>query len=859
MARKSPHQAHHNKRSERIEPKMGDEQRAGLLNLRLGPQDRAATGPDKPASPAKSAGRQNQKKSAAKGASPSAHARTSSKNKTNKPARGRASSSNKPARARALGAKNRRRTNRKASKTGIDLLGLMRGGLYWSAVVSVWGLVAIAGVLAYSAATLPQISTWRIPERPPNVKILDANGALLANRGDTGGEAVRLEQLPPHLIEAVMAIEDRRFKTHFGIDPIGLTRAMVTNIAAGRVVQGGSTLTQQLAKNLFLVPDRTLERKLQEVVLAFWLEANHSKDEILEMYLNRVYFGAGAYGVDAAARRYFNKPARQVTLGEAALLAGLLKAPSRFAPTRNPERSQTRAAVVLTAMAEQGYISPSDAQRARLDPSQVVVRYSSSSTHYAADWVMSQLDTYVTAPDEDIVVRTTIDVDLQLNAEKALRAALVTEGKAKGVTQGAVVMLDRSGAVKAVVGGRDYAQSPFNRATDAKRQPGSAFKPFVYLTAIERGLLPEDIRIDRPVTVRGWTPSNYKDTYMGAISLRTALAKSANTVAVQLASEVGSAQVVKTAERLGIQSELTANPSLALGTSEVTPLELAAAYVPFSNGGRKAAAHVIAEIETVNGRRLYQRPKPQFRAVIDGRSLATMNDMLGAVVAYGTGRRAQLEGHPVGGKTGTSQGSRDAWFVGFSAYYTAAVWLGNDDNRSMVRVTGGTLPAQIWQSFMSYAHQQLPVATLPGNHKTLYASAAAAHLPLPRPRGTARAMPISTGPITTGPISTGPTTLAQTTAGLQTGSRQSAAQVRGLNPSHKVRLPQGLIGEVETAPIADSGPSLLPGQSVGQLNPSQSTRQLSGQEPGQESDQGSDQGPDPVGRFILGLIGRTDG
>jgi penicillin-binding protein 1A len=614
-------------------------------------------------------------------------------------------------RRKAGGARKRTRPAR-ARRGGLG--GFLRRAVYWSFVLCIWGGIAGIGVLGYYAAYLPPTSEWKVPQRPPNVRIVAADGTLVANRGDTGGEAVRLEQLPPYLPQAVIAIEDRRFHSHFGLDPIGLARAMVTNVTTGRLVQGGSTLTQQLAKNLFLEPDRTLKRKVQEAVLALWLEANHSKEEILEMYLNRVYLGAGAYGVDAAARRYFDKSARMLSVAEAATLAGLLKAPSRYAPTRNPDLAAGRAATVLAAMAEEGYLTEREASDAIAAPMRVVTHHTSASENYVADWVMELLPSYVGGIEQDIIVDTTIDLGLQIVAEDTLRRALADEGTKRGVEQGAIVTLDRSGAVKALVGGRDYARSQFNRAVNAHRQPGSAFKPFVYLAALERGLTPNTMRVDEPVRIGKWAPKNYSKSYRGPVSLTEALSLSLNTVAAKLAHEVGPRAIIRSARKLGITSPMQSNLSIALGTSEVTPLEIAAAYVPFSNGGYGIVPHVIRSIRTSDGKLLYARQGDGKGRVIDHSTLSDMNMMMAETLLTGTGRAAQLQGRPAGGKTGTSQDFRDGWFIGYTGSFTTAVWLGNDNNSPTKRATGGSLPAKIWKDVMTAGHQGLAVAGLPG-------------------------------------------------------------------------------------------------------------------------------------------------
>ncbi|GHB26698.1 penicillin-binding protein [Pseudovibrio japonicus] len=590
----------------------------------------------------------------------------------------------------------------------------LRFSMYWSVVLGIWGIVIVGGILAYYAAHLPPASEWAVPQRPPNVRIVSANGTLIANRGDTGGEAVRLEQLPHYLPEAVMAIEDRRFRYHFGIDPIGLARAALTNYTSGRTVQGGSTLTQQLAKNLFLKPERTMQRKMKEVVMALWLEWNYSKDEIMEMYLNRVYLGAGAYGVDAASRVYFGKSARLISLAEAATIAGLLKAPSKYAPTRNATLAEERAQVVIAAMHQAGFISADDAKNALISPAHVVAGHNSSSGNYVADYVMELLPGFVGSIREDIIVDTTIDWDMQQAAATALTSRIAESRREFNVTQGAVVTLNRSGAIRALVGGVDYRRSQFNRAVYARRQPGSAFKPFVYLAALERGLKPDSVRSDTRVTYKGWTPKNYTNRYYGDVTLTQALAFSINTVAAKLAHEVGPANVARTARRLGITSALKSNPSIALGTSEVTPLEIAAAYVPFSNGGYGVIPHVVRQIRNEEGEVLYRRSGDGTGRVIRGDKLSEINTMMAQTIYSGTGKRALLAGRPAGGKTGTTQGYKDAWFIGYTNSLTTAVWLGNDNNKPMKKVSGGTLPAEIWAWTMEKEHQSIPIARLPG-------------------------------------------------------------------------------------------------------------------------------------------------
>jgi penicillin-binding protein 1A len=586
--------------------------------------------------------------------------------------------------------------------------------LYWPLVLGIWGMIALAGLVAYDASQLPPIDQLAVPKRPPNIAILADDGSLLANRGDTGGPAVRLIDLPPYLPKAFVAIEDRRFYSHFGIDPVGISRAVLRDVTGRGAVEGGSTLTQQLAKNLFLTQERTLSRKIQEAILALWLERKYSKDQILELYLNRVYFGSGAYGVEAAAQKYFGKSARYVSLSEAALLAGLMKSPTRLAPNHNPAGANERAAEVITAMAEQGHITEAQAKMALANPAQVRRDKTAGSINYAADYVMDALDDTVGAIDEDIVVTTTIDPKMQAEAERALTDELNAKGAKFGVGEGALVAVDPTGAVKAMIGGRSYAESQFNRAVAARRQPGSSFKPFVYLAALEKGLTPDTVREDAPISVKGWNPENYSREYFGPVTLTKALSLSLNTVAVRLGLEVGPKAVVEVAHRLGITSELEPVPSIALGASAVTPLEMASAYAAFANGGTGVQPHVISKVRTANGKLLYARRNANFGRVIDPQYVSMMNDMMQETLLTGTARKAELPGWQAAGKTGTSQDWRDAWFIGYTSYLVAAVWLGNDDDSPTKKVSGGNLPVEIWSRFMKAAHEGAPVAALPG-------------------------------------------------------------------------------------------------------------------------------------------------
>jgi penicillin-binding protein 1A len=602
----------------------------------------------------------------------------------------------------------RKKTSRKAFRFRPGRL------VYWGCVLALWGVIACIGAVFWVGAHLPAIQSLEIPKRPPSIKLLDVNQRVLVIRGDMGGVPLTLKELPPYLPNAFIAIEDRRFYSHFGVDPIGIARALVANMLRLGVSQGGSTLTQQLAKNLFLTQERTMQRKAQEAALAIWLERKFSKAQILELYLNRVYFGSGAWGIEQAAQRYFGKTAKYLSLSEAAMLAGLVKSPSRLAPTHNYEAAMKREQVVLAAMVDAGFESEGSMQLALAQRPKVVTTANSNSVNYVADWVLDALNDLIGNIEDDIVVQTTIDPTLQAGAEKSLTDELSAKGEKFGVSQGALVSMTPEGAVRALVGGRNYGESQFNRAVTAKRQPGSAFKPFVYLTALERGLTPETLREDKPVKIKGWSPENYTREYFGQVTLTKALAMSLNTVSVRLTQEFGPTAVVRTAHRLGIASKLEPNASIALGTSEVSVLELVSAYAPFANGGMATTPYVVERVTDVKGKPLYTRNPQSLGRIIEPGYVAMMNMMLQETLKTGTGHNAVIPGWPAGGKTGTSQDFRDAWFIGFTSKLVTGVWLGNDDGTPTKKVTGGGLPVDIWTRFMRPAHQGIPVAALPG-------------------------------------------------------------------------------------------------------------------------------------------------
>ena len=606
------------------------------------------------------------------------------------------------------------RKSRSAAKTGGGFPRL-RSLLYWCIVLGIWAGIGVGGLVLYYGAQMPAASAWSIPDRAPNIKILSTDGSVIANRGATGGEALSLEEMSPFIPQAVIAIEDRRFYAHFGVDPLGLTRAFINNVT-GQPIQGGSTITQQLAKNLFLSPERTFERKVQEVLLAFWLEHKFSKDQILAMYLNRVFFGSGAYGVEAASRRYFNKSARDVNLGEAALLAGLLKAPSRLSPARDPQAAEARAQVVLGAMQEEGYITEEEIKSAMSQPPTKARSYWSGAEHYAADMVLEEVTKLLGEVKQDVTVETTIDLALERKAEEALTDVLEGEGAKLNANQAALVSIDATGAIRAIVGGADYAESQFNRAVKAKRQPGSAFKPFVYAAALEAGVRPDSLRNDAPVRIGKWTPENYDQKYRGNVTISSALAQSLNTIAAQLVMEVGPEEVVSLAHRMGIEQELQPNASIALGTSEVPLVELTAAYAPFMNGGYKTTAHIVRRILDTEGNTLYETSYDNPPRVLSETVVATMNNMMTRVLQEGTGKAARLKDWQAAGKTGTTQSFRDALFVGYTSVMTTGIWFGNDDGTSMKKVTGGGLPAKAWKEYMTAALSGYSPTPLFGSH-----------------------------------------------------------------------------------------------------------------------------------------------
>lgn len=574
--------------------------------------------------------------------------------------------------------------------------------------------VALGLAFIYLAPQVPEdADLWNV-NRQAAIIVLDRNGEEIAARGARYGEHVDPGELPDHLIKAILSTEDRRFYDHGGVDLRGTLRAAVANTKAGTVVEGGSTITQQLAKNLFLSPRQTYERKAREALLALWIEGHYTKNEILSLYLNRIYLGAGAYGVESAAQTYFGKSARDVTLAEAAMLAGLPKAPSTYAPTQNPEGAQRRANDVLQNLLETGAVAPFEAREARLNPPVISKQNIDSGLGYFFDYAAAKAKELAPNATGDIIVRTTIDQKLQRDAEAAVASAMTVEARIKGADQAALVAYDQSGALRAMVGGRDYKESQFNRAVQAKRQPGSAFKPFVYVAAMESGLTPNSRFVDQPIDIAGWQPTNYTPGFAGPVRLTEAVAKSINTVAVQVTERIGRGKVVEAAKRLGIKSEIAPHRSIALGAVDVTLEELVGAYIPFARGGLAPEPYAIDSIETRDGEILYLHSDDNPKRVMTADVSKKMNHLLYQVMLNGTGGRARLGRREAAGKTGTTNDWRDAWFVGYTPQLIAGVWVGNDDYTPMEKVTGGTIPASIWKEFMISAHQGLPVLSLDG-------------------------------------------------------------------------------------------------------------------------------------------------
>ena len=592
-----------------------------------------------------------------------------------------------------------RKRSEPGSRKGSTLMGVIKGVAY-AAIV---GLLALVVAVAVATAYLPSYGELtKRSDLGQMIRVRAANGQVLLSLGPSFGKWLPYDQIPPEMRAAIISTEDRRFRSHIGVDPIGIARSIEVRISSGHWRQGGSTITQQLARNIFLTNNRTFVRKIKEGVLALALERKFSKDQIVELYLNRVYFGGGAYGIDAASRKFFGHGADHLSLGEAAILAGLVKAPSNYSPTADVEAARNRSGVVLDTMAKNGFITPEEAASA--NPAEVRIQQTTSnnSVRYFTDWALPQLDTLIDQTTEPIDVWTTLDPGMQIAADKAVRA------RAPDGAQGALISMDRDGAVRAMVGGKDYVSSIYNRATQAERQPGSAFKLFVYLSALESGMKPTDTIVDEPVTINGWSPRNDTRTYSGPVTLREAFSRSINTISAKIGQQVGFSTIADMARRFGLTTDISTYPSMVLGTSDVRLIEMTRAFASIQNNGVAVTPYAIRRVVTADGRLLYQHDADESRVLVAPWVAAEMTDLLQSAVLSGTGAAAQI-GRPVAGKTGTTQSNRDGWFIGFSSGLTTGVWMGRDDSKPVSGLYGGTAPARAFHDFMTVAVANRPV------------------------------------------------------------------------------------------------------------------------------------------------------
>lgn len=580
----------------------------------------------------------------------------------------------------------------------------------WTGWTAGGAVALVLGFFVYVTWGMPSTNDLWEARQSPSIEFRDRYGRTLLREGAQNAPAVNVDGLPQHVAQAVIAIEDKRFYEHLGVDVEGLTRAVMQNFRSGRVVQGGSTLTQQLAKNLFLTNERTFRRKAQEVAMALWLESKFTKKEILALYLSRVYFGAGAWGIEAASERYFDKPARELTLSEAALLAGLLKAPSRMNPAIEDTSAKARALVVLNEMVTEGYISQAQRDEAAAARLPINRRNPSGNLGYFRDWIDPLLNQIIGQQRDDFIVETTLDLEAQRAGERSLVAQLDDQGQKMGVSQAALLSLDAQGGVRSMVGGKSYTDSQFNRTTQARRQPGSSFKYFIYMAAMERPeYSPWSVRVDEPIVIGDWAPGNYEEKYNGPVTLTSAFASSMNMVAIKVANEVGGAAIIDTARRLGVRTRLHDYRSLALGAQELPLMEMTQAYGAMATGGFRIEPHGVARVRRASGNVIWTwRPNETADRVIDDRTLRSMNYLMSRVVESGTGTRARIAGRQIGGKTGTGNDYRDAWFIGFTSGITTGVWVGNDGFQTTKKVTGGSIPAQIWRDYMVVALRDAP-------------------------------------------------------------------------------------------------------------------------------------------------------
>ena len=584
-------------------------------------------------------------------------------------------------------------------RKGSILIRLLKGVVY----AAVLGLLALVVAVAVATAYLPSYNELtKRSDLGQMIRVRAANGQVLLSLGPSFGKWLPYDQIPPEMRAAIISTEDRRFRSHIGVDPIGIARSIEVRISSGQWRQGGSTITQQLARNIFLTNNRTFVRKVKEGILALALERKFTKDQILELYLNRVYFGGGAYGIDAASRKFFGHGANHLSLGEAAIIAGLVKAPSNYSPTADVEAARDRSGVVLQTMARNGFITPEEAAAANPADVRIQQTTNNNSVRYFTDWALPQLDTLIDQTTDPIDVWTTLDPGMQVAADKAIRA------NAPDGAQGGLVAIDRDGAVRALVGGKDYVSSIYDRATQAERQPGSAFKIFVYLSALESGMKPTDTIVDEPVTINGWSPRNAERENLGPVSLREAFARSINTVSAKIGQQVGFSTIADMARRFGITTPISTYPSMVLGSSDVRLIEMTRALASVANNGVAVTPYGIRRVVTADGRLLYQHDNDESRVLVAPWVSAEMMDLLQSAVLSGTGRAAQI-GRPVAGKTGTTTANKDGWFIGYSSGLTTGVWMGRDDAKPVPGLQGGTAPARAFHDFMSVAVANRPV------------------------------------------------------------------------------------------------------------------------------------------------------
>lgn len=598
-------------------------------------------------------------------------------------------------------AKKNKTKNKRKAQNNKQNRGFIKGLFRWAFVCAIWGSIFVTGLVLWYARDLPDLAKAAEFDRRAAITFTDENDKIIARYGDIKGQTVTFEEIPKNLINAVISIEDRRFYEHPGIDILGLTRAIITNVTQGRLVQGGSTITQQLAKNMFLSHERTYKRKIQEALLSFWIEEQLTKDEIITAYLNRVYLGSGAYGVDAAARIYYNKPVNELTLYESATIAGLLKAPSRYSPKNNPALAKSRAETVISAMRDAGHIT----QSASLDSSKFPIRkptWSGKSRHFT-DWTLEQMSTIVGTDsliDGDLKIQTTLSTNIQKAAEKTLYEIIKTQSDKHNFSQAALLVMRNDGAVLAMFGGY---KTDFNRTTQALRPPGSAFKPIIYLAALEDGWEMNDTLDDSPFVNASYKPKNFNDKYQGVVTLDEALTHSLNTASVRLLQHVGINDTIATARKLGINSKLNKDLTLALGSSGIPLIEMTTAYATISNGGKQVTPYSVRSIMTSDDTLIYEHTPERPKRIFSKSDIKDLDQSLKNVIQFGTGQNAKLNSIEAAGKTGTSQDHRDALFIGYAGPFICAVWLGNDDNTPTNKITGGSLPAEIWKKTMNVA------------------------------------------------------------------------------------------------------------------------------------------------------------